>query len=160
MKQRLIALRYVVGMVAISLACTLVGVAQHASGARLLQASSPASSSAKTRMVADWTRAKEFTKEYLDAMPEDGIGFKATPDIRSFAEQMLHLAAANFAFASNASGKANPYQGKNLEKMDEFKTKAGLTKVVMESYDFVIASINGLDEAKMNEGVKIFGRDL
>lgn len=159
MKQRIIALRYVIGMLAISMACTLVGVAQQVSGAKLIQASS-AASSIKTGMVADWTRAKAFTKEYLDAMPEDGVNFKATPEIRSFAEQMLHLSAANFLFASNASGKANPYQGKNLEKMDEFKTKAGLTKVVMESYDFVIASINGMDEAKMNEGIKVFGQDL
>ena len=43
------------------------------------------------QMVADWQRAKEFTKEYLDAMPEDGTSYKPNADVRSFAEQMLHM---------------------------------------------------------------------
>lgn len=114
----------------------------------------------KAQMVADWQRAKAFTKEYLDAMPDAGIGFKPTPEIRSFAEQMLHLANANFNFASAASGAANPYQGKDLEKLEEFKTKAGLSKVVLESYDFVIAALNNATEAQLAENVKVFNHDL
>ena len=115
---------------------------------------------AKPQMIADWQRAKAFTKEYLDAMPEAGIGFKPTPEIRSFAEQMLHLANANFNFAAAASGAANPYQGKNLEKLDEFKTKAGLSKVVLESYDFVIAALNKATDAQLAESVKVFNQDI
>src|SRR5262249_62114142 len=94
----------------------------------------PAETNPITLMVADWTRARDYTKEYLDVMPEDGVSFKPTPDIRSFAEQMLHLANANFTFGSTATGVANPQQGKNLEKMDDYKTKAGLTKIVIERY--------------------------
>jgi uncharacterized damage-inducible protein DinB len=109
-------------------------------------------------MVADWTRAKDYTKEYLDAMPADGVSFKPNPDVRSFAEQMLHLAAANFAFASTAAGITNPQAGKNLEKMDEYKTKEGLSKIVLESYDFAIGALKGLDASKFNENVKLFGR--
>ena len=59
-------------------------------------------------MIRDWERAKAYTKEYLDAMPEDGINFKATPDIRSFAEQMLHLAQGSFWLVSNGVGKERP----------------------------------------------------
>ncbi len=113
-----------------------------------------------TQTLADWQRAKEYTKEYLDAMPEDGINFKPTPEMRSFAEQMLHLANGNFNFAAAASGKANPYQGKNLEKMEGFNTKAALTKVVMESYDFVIAALKAIPDAQMSQNIKLFGRDM
>jgi uncharacterized damage-inducible protein DinB len=160
MKQQLKMLRYFVGMLAVGMACSLVSFAQQASGGQRVQAPKTYPTSVKAGLVADWTRGKEYTKEYLDAMPEDGVNFKATPDIRSFAEQMLHLAGGNFMFASTASGKANPYQGKNLEKMDEYKTKAALTKIVMESYDFAIDSLNGLDEAKLNENVKLFGMEM
>ena len=59
-------------------------------------------------MVAEWQRAKIYTKAYLDAMPEDGYGFKPTPEIRSFAQQMLHLSDANYIFATVASDKPNP----------------------------------------------------
>ena len=112
------------------------------------------------QMVADWQRAKAFTQEYLETMPADGIDYKPTPEIRSFREQMLHLANGNFNFVSNASGKANPYQGKSLEKMDDFKTREALTKVVLESYDFAINSLDGMNEAQMGESIKLFGRDM
>lgn len=112
------------------------------------------------QMITEWQRAKEFTKEYLDAMPEEGTNYKPTPEIRSFAEQMLHLASGNFSFASAASGKANPYQGKSLEKMDELKTKAALAKVVLESYDFTIDALKSTTDAQMSEQVKLFGRDM
>ena len=115
---------------------------------------------AKSQMEADWQRAKTYTKEYLDAMPEDGTNYKPNPEVRSFAEQMLHLASGNFAFAAAASGKANPYQGKNLEKMDELKTKAALSKVVLESYDFVINALQGTNEAQLSDKVKVFNQEL
>ncbi|GAB3508890.1 hypothetical protein GCM10027341_45280 [Spirosoma knui] len=124
------------------------------------QAAKKPSTVTVSQMVAEWQRAKEYTKEYLDAMPEDGVGYKPTAEIRSFAEQMLHLANGNFNFASAASGKANPYQGKNLEKLDEFKTKAALTKVVLESYDFTIDALKAMTDAQLAESVKVFGRDM
>lgn len=110
--------------------------------------------SVKAQLIRDWERAKAYTKEYLDAMPEDGINYKPTPEIRSFAEQMLHLSQANIGLSANATGKERIYQGKNLEKMDEFKTKAALTKVVMECYDFVIDGIKAMDPSKFDEMAK------
>jgi uncharacterized damage-inducible protein DinB len=107
----------------------------------------------KSLLIADWERAKTYTKEFLDAMPEDGIGFRPAPEIRSFAEQMLHLAQGSIGISSNATGKQRIYPDMNLEKQDQFKTKEALTKVVMESYDFVIEGIRGMDETKWDERV-------
>ncbi|MDB5118187.1 MAG: damage-inducible protein DinB, partial [Mucilaginibacter sp.] len=46
-------------------------------------------------LVKEWERSKAYTKEYLDAMPESSYTLKPTPEMRSFAEQNLHLADAN-----------------------------------------------------------------
>lgn len=110
--------------------------------------------SLRAALVKDWERAKAYTKEYLDAMPEDAINFKPTPEIRSFAEQMLHLAQGTIGLTSNGTNKERLYPGKNLEKSDEFKNKAALTKVVMESYDFAIEGIKAMDVSKFDEVVK------
>jgi uncharacterized damage-inducible protein DinB len=110
--------------------------------------------SLRAALVKDWERAKEYTKEYLEAMPEDGVNFKATPEIRSFAEQMLHLAQGTIGLSANGTGKERIYPGKNLEKSDEFKTKAALIKVVMESYDFAIEGIKAMDVSKFDEVIK------
>jgi uncharacterized damage-inducible protein DinB len=158
MKDHIRAIRYLAGALAICAALNLVSFAQQATGAAMQPMAKTATADPVAKLVADWTRAKDYTKEYIDAMPEEGVSFKPTPDIRSFAEQMLHLANANFLFASTATGATNPQQGKNLEKMDEFKTKAGLTKIVMESYDFVITSVKGMDLKKMDEPIKLFNR--
>jgi len=158
MKDYIRAFRCLASALAVSAALGLVCFAQQASAAAAQPAAKPAETNPIAILVTDWTRAKDYTKEYLDAMPEDGVGSKPTPDIRSFAEQMLHLASANFGFAAAATGAANPQQGKNLEKMDEYKTKAALTKIVMESYDFVINAVKGMDVKKMDESIKLFGR--
>ncbi len=165
MKQRIRALRYLVSTLALSAALSLVCVAQQAAGQqKAAPAQAPPTKEFPTGridgMVAEWTRARNYTKEYLDVMPEDGYSLKPTPEIRSFAEQMLHLASGNFLFGSGITGQANPYQGKNLEKMDELKGKAALTKTVLESYDLVINGLKTLNEAKLDERVKFFNTNM
>ena len=113
---------------------------------------------AKSRLLADWERGKKFMKEYLDAMPEDGYGFKPTPEIRSYSQQMMHVADANFAFASSASGKASPYQGSAEKSADH--SKATVTKTVMQSIDFTIETIKSMSEEDLAKKVKVFGQEL
>ncbi len=157
MKQRLIALRYLTGALALNLAFGLVCFAQQAQGGAAMKAANPH----VAHWVAEWTRARDYTKEYLDAMPADGTNFRpADPKgkLRSFAEQMLHLSAGNFGFAATAAGVANPYQGKNLEKMEEYtKSKEALAKIVLESYNFVISAVQKMDMSKADEKIKLFG---
>jgi uncharacterized damage-inducible protein DinB len=110
----------------------------------------------------NWKRARKWTLDYVDAMPENAMSFKPTPEIRSFAEQMLHLAFWNYAIAEAVGGKANPHGKKQetLEQRDDVKTKAALRKVVEESYDNLLAAIDGLDEAKLLEQVSIFNTKM
>ncbi|NIJ51764.1 DinB family protein [Dyadobacter arcticus] len=110
------------------------------------------------KLTADWERGKVFTKEYLDAMPDDGYAFKPTPEIRTFAQQMGHLADANFAFISAATGKAKPMEA-SVEKMAD-QSKAAISKATMDSYDYVITALKGMTEADMAKDVKVFGMDM
>jgi len=90
-------------------------------------------------------------------MPESGYALKPTPEMRSFAEQMLHLTDANYAFASAASGEKSPIAQGGSEKATD-KSKANVTKLVMDGYDFVISSIKKMQPAQMNDSLKMFGR--
>lgn len=110
--------------------------------------------------VAEWKRMKLGIQEYIDAMPEDGISFKPTPEIRSFAEQMVHIAGTNYAFGAAVTNQSNPYDaanGKNPEQMAELReSKAALRSFVLGSYDFVIQGLEKLDASKMDEEVQFF----
>jgi len=108
------------------------------------------------QMVADWERAKAYTQAYLNASTDEVINFKPTAEARTFGQQMLHLAEANYGICSQATGKASPIAWGALEKSDQYKTKAALTKAVMDSYDFVIAATKEMNEQKLAEPVKIF----
>jgi uncharacterized damage-inducible protein DinB len=113
----------------------------------------------QSQMVAEWRRAKDYTKEYLDAMPEDGYGFKPSPEIRSFAQQMLHLADGNYFFISAASGKPSPIGQTSAEKVVA-PTKDATTKAVMDSYDFVINTLIMMTEDQMDDLAKVEGKEL
>ena len=113
----------------------------------------------QSQMVAEWQRAKTYTKAYLDAMPEDGYSFKPTPEMRTFAAQMLHLADGDYGIVGAASGKANPLGKVSAEKTIP-QTKEATTKAVMDSYDFVISAIQGMTPAQLQETMKFAGQDL
>ncbi|MES2371872.1 MAG: DinB family protein [Bacteroidota bacterium] len=123
-------------------------------GTLLFAAGNLFAQSSKDAVIKDWERAKAYTKEYLDAMPEAGYALKPTPEMRSFAQQMLHLSDANYLFASTATGEKSPVG--ELEKTTD-QSKANVTKLVMASYDFVIASIGKISDAQSAEKVKLFG---
>jgi uncharacterized damage-inducible protein DinB len=108
-------------------------------------------------IIKEWERSKVYTKEYLDAMPESGYALKPTPEMRSFAEQMLHLTDANYGFASAASGEKSPVGFGESEKTTD-KSKANVTKQVMEGYDFVINSLKKMTMAQLFEKTKLFNQ--
>ncbi|SMD15267.1 DinB family protein [Pedobacter nyackensis] len=108
-------------------------------------------------LVKDWERSKAYTKEYLDAMPESGYALKPTPEMRSFAEQLLHLAEANYAFASAATGTKSPFGQGELEKNSD-KSKSNVSNLVLTSYDFVIDNIKKMSDAQLDETIKMFGK--
>ncbi len=156
-------IRCLITALVISVAFSL-GPAVFQSNAQPQQAVKELPKDRATILVAEWTRARLGVKEYIEAMPEDAIGFKPTPEIRSFAEQMLHLAGGNYMFAAVASGKENPWdftKGKDPVNVPEFKaSKAALLKFVMESYDFAIDAVKGLTSAQLDEVVQLFNMKM
>jgi len=118
----------------------------------------------QSQMVAEWQRAKIYTKLYLDAMPEDGYAFKPIPTIRSFAQQMLHLADANYLFSSIGSGKPSPL-GHTLPAHDMLEkngspAKDAVIRSVMDSYDFVIISLQRMSPDLLQETIKFGNTDI
>lgn len=108
-------------------------------------------------IVKEWERAKAYTKEYLDAMPESGYALKPTPEMRSFADQMLHITDANYGFASIVSGEKSPVGFGESEKTSD-KSKANVTKLVLAGYDFVISSVKKMNAEQLSEQIKLFNQ--
>lgn len=110
----------------------------------------------KQQILKDWSRAKAYTQEYLDAMPADKYQFKATDSTRSFAQQMLHLAFANLGLVTTATDSVEKnlreiMRWQSLETSANVQNKDSVVYYVNASYDFVINAIKNLDPGRFSE---------
>jgi uncharacterized damage-inducible protein DinB len=114
-------------------------------GAFSVNAQNALGDSLKQQMIQDWERAKSYTDEYLDAMPADKYGFQATDSMRSFAQQMLHLATANAGFAFIGLGAPYPFTSQNFEKLPALQNKDSVVFYVNTSYNSMINALKKVD---------------
>jgi uncharacterized damage-inducible protein DinB len=111
----------------------------------------------KAQMAKDWERAKSYTVDYLNTMPANKYSFMATDSIRSFAQQMLHLAQGNVFLMSNATDQQPPsWLMSNPEKRTTAQQKDSVLYYVTNSYDYCINAVKNADVNKWNEKKKIF----
>lgn len=114
----------------------------------------------KAMMTKDWQRAKDYTNEYLNTMPADKYGYKfrEVDSLRSFAQQMLHLATANVFLSSMATDQPPlPWASFGLEKRASAQSKDSVVYYVNASYDYAKNAVANSDPAKWKETKKVFG---
>jgi hypothetical protein len=89
-----------------------------------------------------------------DKMPEADYSFKpgSTPEARTYAQVITHIAQSQFGQCSGLTGVPNPMAGKNLET--ELKTKAEVTKALADSYALCDKAFADVTDANATEMVK------
>jgi len=105
----------------------------------------------KQQFIKDWERSKAYTLDYLNTMPADKYSFKPVDSIRSFAQQMLHLASANLGLVNQGTGAQPSFVGRGLEGRTSAQTKDSVVYYVTASYDYAIDAVKGLDASKYGE---------
>src|SRR4030095_4417676 len=110
----------------------------------------------RSQFIKDWERAKAYTIEYLNTMPASKYSFKATDSIRSFSQQMLHLAQSNINIIAFVAGEPNIIGDRNLEQSAAAQTKDSVMYYVIASYDFAINGLKKMNMATLNQRVKFY----
>jgi DinB superfamily len=89
-----------------------------------------------------------------EKMPEADYSFKpgSTPEARTYAQVIAHIAQAQFGQCSGLKGVPNPMAGKQLEQ--ELKTKAEVTKALADSFALCDELFANLTDASATEMVK------
>ncbi len=99
-----------------------------------------------------WQRSREYTLEFAQKMPAEHYGFKPTPEIRSFAEQMMHIGDGLGRFSSMIKGeKQSPVT--RPKEMDQDSIVKYLTAV----YDYGSGVLKETTDAVAEEKLKMFG---
>jgi uncharacterized damage-inducible protein DinB len=81
--------------------------------------------------------------------PEDKYDFKPSPEERTFAEQLLHMAGANYYFINPVTGQKGPVD--ENPKRDQYKTKADVVAFVKKSFADGAAAIKARGDKGMSE---------
>ena len=89
-----------------------------------------------------------------EKMPEENYGLRpgSQEEVRTFGQQVGHLANFNFLWCSQAKGEANPSAGKNLEKLS---TKAEFLKAVNDAFAYCEPVYSALTDASGAETIDI-----
>jgi uncharacterized damage-inducible protein DinB len=111
------------------------------------QAPKPPESPSKV-LLDDWNEIGRKLTAMAEDFPEDKYDFKPNPAERSFAEQLLHAANANYFFINPILGRKVPTGD---PKRDQFKSKAEVAAFVKKSFADGAALIKEKGDAGMNE---------
>src|ERR1700737_18715 len=115
----------------------------------LAQAQTLSSEDIRSQFIKDWERAKAYTVDYLNKMPADKYSFKAVDSIRSFAQQMLHLAQGNLFLMSTATDTKPPsFMQSDLEHSMTAQKKDSVMYYVTMSYDYCANAVKNSDVTK------------
>src|SRR6202166_5170185 len=102
------------------------------------------------KVVLDsWNEIGRKLTAMAEDFPEDKYDYKPTPSQRSFAEQLLHAAGANYFFTNLTLGEKPPAE--EDPKRDKYKTKAEIAAFVKKSFADGAAAIKAKGDKGMSD---------
>lgn len=103
---------------------------------------------------------KSYLMRYIDVAPDSMLGFRPTPGVRTFAEQIEHAAGSD-AFIAHLIIAGSPQGMPTLGDTTRYRTsKAALKEFAGRSMDHAIAMIGGVSDADMVKEVTLFGNKM
>jgi uncharacterized damage-inducible protein DinB len=135
-------------MVCVVLAVGILAALASAQEAKKDAAPKPALSPSQA-LLEGWNDVGRKIIAMAEDFPEDKYDFKPTPAQRSFAEQLLHAAGANYFFINPAMGLKMP-PGED-PKRDQYKTKAAIVEFVKKSFADGAATIKLKGDKGLND---------
>src|SRR5438874_11879456 len=109
-------------------------------------AQTPTADPVSTWLRGAYTGNKNNILRTAEKMPEENYGMHPgpQPEVRTFGQQVGHVANFNFLWCSQAKGEKNPHAGENLEKL---ATKAELIKAATDAFAYCDGAYNALTDA-------------
>lgn len=112
------------------------------------------SASLANDLLDQWNRAGSLLLGMAKDMPEDKFDFRPTPQVRTFAEQILHATAASAAFVGIAGG-VMPKSFDEIEKpsREKYKTREQIVEFIQKTFADGAAAIQKYGDKGMLESV-------
>src|SRR5579864_467688 len=131
------------------LAAATLAIPAHAQDSMKKDAAVKPAASPSQAVLEGWNDVGRKLIAMAEDFPEDKLDFKPTPAQRSFAEQLLHAAGANYFFTNLAMGQKPPAE--EDPKRDQYKTKADIVAFVKKSFADGAAAIKAKGDKGMSD---------
>jgi uncharacterized damage-inducible protein DinB len=136
-------------LAALILAVATVATPAHTQDAMKKDAAPKPADSPSKVVIDSWNDIGRKLIAMAEDFPEDKYDFKPTPAQRSFAEQLLHAAGANYYFINPLVGKKPPTE--EDMKRDKYKTKADIVALVKKAFGDGAAALQAKGDKGMND---------
>jgi uncharacterized damage-inducible protein DinB len=132
------------------LAAAPLGFAQAPAAPAAPAAANPAQGPIVTTLKAQWQGVRDKVVNICDIVPEDKLDYKATPEVRSFKDLIIHIAGEGYTFL-RPLGSVPGITPPTNQELSALTTKADLMKALRDSYDWQGKLIDSLTEATASE---------
>src|SRR5436853_6977866 len=119
-------------LTAAMLVVTVLTLPLHAQDATKKETAVKPAPSPSQAVLDSWNEIGRKLIAMAEDFPEDKYDFKPTAAQRTFAEQLLHAAGANYFFINPVRGEKSP--GEEYPKRSDFKGKADIVNFVKKSF--------------------------
>jgi uncharacterized damage-inducible protein DinB len=106
---------------------------------------------ASEALLKQWNNIGRKLIAMAEDFPSDKYDFKAAPTTRSFADRLIHAAAANYYFTNLANGQKPPTEEE--PPRSQFKDKAALIAYVKKSFADGAAAIKAKGDKGLSDSV-------
>lgn len=108
----------------------------------------------KSVLTGDFERQKGILLKYVDAMPDSGMAFAPTQGVRTYAQQLEHIAQATAGIIARVAQAGTPPAGDPKVYLSD---KAALKDLIAKSFDFAVAAVQNMSPAAMSAEAEMFG---
>src|SRR5262245_5076441 len=92
---------------------------------------------------ADYRTVRNFVVRAAEKMPADDYAFKPTPEVRSFAQQIAHIADDQYNLCAPAKGETRKAAYTAIE--DSLTTKADLITALKDAFAYCDGGVRDVD---------------
>jgi uncharacterized damage-inducible protein DinB len=140
------------GMILLAVPLLAVGLISQGAGQEAAQkATMKPAPGPSTAILGEWNEIGRKLIAMAEDFPEDKYDFKAAPTAGSFAQRLIHAAAANYFFTNLAVGQKPPAEEDPPRK--QFANKAAIVEYVKKSFADGAAAIKAKGDKGMSEEV-------
>ena len=109
----------------------------------------------KDMKVADLERQKKHLLDYVNAAPDSMLTYRYAPGVRTYAQQIHHIASASAGIISQALGSAEKAPAADTAQV--FRDKAALSAYINGAYDAAIKAVRDAQPQAFMQEKQMFG---